>query len=101
MNLVNPGNTAATPASKESAAQVAELKDLVRSELSLDAEVTVLIQQLVCREPGCPPVETIVAVLGTPRRSWKFPVPTSDITPAALRAVLSTYPKGRQHDHDD
>jgi hypothetical protein len=100
MNLVNPGNnTAAAP--RASAAHLADLKDVVRSELELDTETTVLIQQLACAEPGCPPVETVVAVLGTSRRSWKFSTPTTDVTTAALRDVIAKYPRGREHDHDD
>ncbi|MGW0159794.1 hypothetical protein ACWDUN_10775 [Mycobacterium sp. NPDC003323] len=92
MSLVNPGNN--TPAlPKASAQQLAELKQVVRTELDLYAEATVLIQQLACTEPGCPPVETVVAVLGTPRRSWKFTVATTDLTPHALRDMIATYPE--------
>lgn len=99
MSLVNPGNnTASTP--KAPAAHLAGLKDVVRSELELDGETTVLIQQLACTEPGCPPVETVVAVLGTLRRSWKFPTPTTDVTTAALRDLIAKYPRGHEHDHD-
>lgn len=77
------------------------LKDTVRSTLSLDADETVLIQQLACTEPGCPPVETVVAVLGSPRRSWKFATPTAEITPAHLRDTLKNHSKGRDHDDHD
>lgn len=100
MNLVNPGNSA-MPAPKASAAHLTELKDVVRRELALDVETTVLIQQLACAEPGCPPVETVVAVLGEARRSWKFATATTDVTQGALRDALRKYPKGREHDHDD
>ena len=100
MNLVNPGNKT-TSAPKASATHLGSLKDAVRRELGLDAETTVLIQQLACTEPGCPPVETVVAVLGTSRPTWKFSTPTTDVTPAALRDVIAKYPRGREHDHDN
>lgn len=101
MNLVNPGNKVAAAAPKAAAAHLADLKDTVRGELALDADTTVLIQQLACTEPGCPPVETVVAVLGATRRTWKFSTPTTDVTPAGLRGVLREHPKGREHDHDN
>lgn len=100
MNLVNPGYNA-MPARKASAAHLVDLKDVVRRELGLDAETTVLIQQLACAEPGCPPVETVVAVLAATRRSWKFANATTDVTPSDVRDALQKYPKGREHDHDD
>lgn len=101
MNLVNPGNNTTAPVPKASAAHLAGLKDVVRRALELDAETTVLIQQLACTEPGCPPVETVVAVLGATRRSWKLPSPTTDVTPAALRDLMAKYQRGREHDHDN
>ncbi len=53
------GGAAREPGRGRRAAQVA---DLVRLHLGLpDAAVTV--SQLACREPGCPPVETVIAVL--------------------------------------
>ena len=100
MNLVNPGNNT-TSAPKASATHLASLKDAVRGELGLDTETTVLIQQLACTEPGCPPVETVVAVLGTARPTWKFSTPTTDVTLEALRDVIAKYPRGREHDHDN
>ena len=99
MNLVNPGNNVAA-APKASATHIADLKDVVRSELELDAETTVLIQQLACTEPGCPPVETVVAVLGATRRSWKVLSPTIDVAPSDVRDMISKFPKGREHDHN-
>ena len=100
MSLVNPGKNT-PPLPRASAQQLADLKHVVRTELDLYAEATVLIQQLACAEPGCPPVETVIAVLVTPRRSWKFASPATDITPQALRDMIATYPEGREHAHDD
>lgn len=95
--LVNPGGGPRLGPSAPTA-YVSELKDIVRSTLSLGTDQVVLIQQLACCEPGCPPVETVVAVMGSPRRSWKFAVPTVDVTPERLRNTLTNYPGGRDHD---
>ena len=97
MALVNPGGSR-PPDAKASMAHTTELKDVVRSTLALEADEAILIQQLACIEPGCPPTETVVAVLGSPRRSWKFAMPTADVTVPLLRDTLTKHPKGRNHD---
>ena len=42
---------------------VQELKQQTRSLLGLPDDVTVSVSELTCRDPGCPDVETVVAVL--------------------------------------
>ncbi|WP_198290963.1 hypothetical protein [Mycobacterium sp. 155] len=93
--LINLGGAAAFPPSSE---HITRLKDVVRAVAQLEAAAPVLVQQLACAEPGCPPVETVVAVLGPPRRTWKFPKPTIDISAAELRAELLNHPHGDDHD---
>jgi len=39
------------------------VKGWVRAALLLDVDATVLVSELACTEPGCPPVETVIAVL--------------------------------------
>jgi hypothetical protein len=48
------------------------LKEHVCQLLALDADDIVLTRQLACTEPGCPPLETVVAVLptGGAARRW-------------------------------
>ncbi|MBE8477558.1 hypothetical protein IQ210_42100 [Streptomyces sp. 3R004] len=74
--------------------QLRALKDTVRVLLDLDDDTAVMIRQLTCTEPGCPPVETVVAVLpmqGEARR-WTLHRPADEITEDDLRAVLLTDP---------
>lgn len=69
-----------------------ELKEHVRTLLDLDEDTAVVIRQLACTEPGCPPLETVVAVLpmsGPPRR-WTLHQPTDEITGDDLKAALLT-----------
>ena len=47
-----------------SSGQSAKIKDLVRELLACSDEHTILVTELKCTEPGCPPLETVVAVLG-------------------------------------
>ena len=39
------------------------LKNAVRSRFGLEAETRVMLTELQCTEPGCPPVETVIAIL--------------------------------------
>jgi len=98
--LVNPGGaTGSTPTAP--AEHISTLKDVVREMNQLDGGTPVLVQQLACAEPGCPPVETVVAALGPPRRTWKFPKPTADVSPQELRTAMIHHPEGSTHaDHD-
>lgn len=94
--LVNPGG-----APKASAAHLDLLKNLVRSVQRLNADAIVLVQQLACTEPGCPPLETVVAVLGPPQRMWKFPMPANDVSLEQLELTILDHPEGSNHaDHD-
>ncbi|MEE4588157.1 hypothetical protein ACFV27_21065 [Streptomyces antimycoticus] len=43
--------------------QLRELRQSVRRLLGLDDDTGVVIRQLACAEPGCPPLETVIAVL--------------------------------------
>ncbi|MFJ8539660.1 hypothetical protein [Streptomyces sp. NPDC093591] len=76
--------------------QLRELKETVRTLLALDDDTAVMIRRLTCTEPGCPPVETVVAVLpmDSTARRWTLHQPTDQITKADLRAaLLNTQPR--------
>ncbi|MEU2715508.1 hypothetical protein [Streptomyces sp. NPDC007205] len=77
--------------------QLRELKGTVRALLALDDDTAVMIRQLACTEPGCPPLETVVVVLpmeGAARR-WTLHRPADEITEDDLRAALRA---PEQHD---
>lgn len=75
-------------------AHVHGLKDRVRCVLELDGDATVVVQELACRDSGCAPVETVVAVLrsGASPRQWTLPCPVVDIHADQLATVLLTRP---------
>jgi hypothetical protein len=79
-------------------ARVAELKRWVADAFSLDDGVLIMVTELQCTEPGCPPIETVIALMGGPdgRRQFKLHARIAEITPdqVANLAVAS-------HDHDD
>ena len=43
--------------------RVATLKQWVESALALPDSATVMVTELACTEPGCPPLETVIAIL--------------------------------------
>lgn len=71
--------------------QVGLVKDTVRATLGLPEEATVVVQELACAEPGCPPVETVIAVLGVggTNRRWTLHGPISEVTESQVRSLLT------------
>jgi hypothetical protein len=63
-------------------AKILQIQCWVRDRLDLDAEIIVMVSELRCSEPGCPPLETMIAVLDGPgrRRQFKFHKPIADVT---------------------
>jgi hypothetical protein len=55
-----------------------------------------VIRQLACTESGCPPVETVVAVLpmGGEARRWTLHRALEQVTEDDLRTLLATAPEG-------
>ncbi|WP_411129992.1 hypothetical protein [Streptomyces sp. x-19] len=71
-----------------------ELKETVRTLLGLDDDTAVVVRQLTCTEPGCPPLETVIAVLpmDAPARRWTLHHPAEQITDEHLKTTLLAAP---------
>jgi hypothetical protein len=69
---------------------IANLKTQTRRLLQLDEDVAVSVAELVCRDPGCPDTETVVAILvaGTAPRIAKVHKPIPGVTVADLAAAF-------------
>ncbi|MBC7997382.1 MAG: hypothetical protein IAF58_05545 [Leptolyngbya sp.] len=48
-----------------------EIKEWVRKFASVPEDFAILVTELKCTEPGCPPLETIVALLGSENRKYQ------------------------------
>jgi hypothetical protein len=83
------GSAARDPARGRRAGEIAAL---VRNTLRLEEDVAVTVQQLSCHEPGCPPVETVIAVLGAPPRRWTIHRPLAEVDDAAVAGLLARDP---------
>lgn len=72
-------------------AATARLKSAVTDALALTDADTVLVTELACHEPGCPPRETVVAVMrqGRPTETWKFHKAAADLDSGELCAALN------------
>jgi hypothetical protein len=87
-------------------ARIRQIKDQVTKTLELTEESTVLVTELMCREKGCPPVETVIAVLRNSARKLQFKVhkPVLDVTEDDLAELYRNYQELRHHEdgqHDD
>lgn len=78
--------------------RAAEIAELVRVTLGLPDDVAVTVQQLSCAEPGCPPVETVIAVLAAPPRRRTIHRPLAEIDDALVTDRLTHSHPGDAHD---
>lgn len=78
--------------------QVAEVKRWVADAFALDDSVLVMVTELQCTEPGCPPIETVIALMGGPggRRQFKLHARIAEITREQVTDLADS-----AHTHDD
>lgn len=58
----------------EHLAAVRQVKSWTRARFFLDQDVAVMVSQIACGLPGCPPLETVVAFWTAPDRRHQFKV---------------------------
>lgn len=76
-------------------ADTARVKALVVDLVGAE-DITVLVTELECSEPGCPPVETVIALLSAESNvQYKIHKPVADVDLDDVRSVLS----GADPDH--
>ena len=73
------------------AEQADRIKCWVRGTCALSDETTVMVTELECREPGCPPIETVIAVLEGPGRTTQYKIhkAASDVSQADVEALAA------------
>lgn len=74
---------------------VRQIKAWTRERFSLDEDVTVMVAEVACGLPGCPPIETIVTFWTAPQTRHAFKafkpvteVITDDLPPAWMKAAI-------------
>lgn len=78
---------------------IARIKDWVAASFALTEDVTVMVTELRCTEEGCPPIETVIAILDTPGspRQYKVYKPLAEVSAADISAVAEG---NREHHHN-
>ena len=79
---------------RRDAALIRQIKDWVYECLPISAAATVTVMELECREPGCPPLETVVAAMEQEKqtRQWKLHKAMPDITLADVVELAAKKP---------
>ena len=54
--------------------RIAQVKEWVAEVFRLGVDVSVMVTELHCTEPGCPPLETVVAILDPPGQPRQFKI---------------------------
>lgn len=70
--------------------KTSQIKEWVRRWLSLNESTTVIVTELRCTEPGCPPLETVIAVLTAPgsTRQFKLHKSVAEVKAEDIAALL-------------
>lgn len=71
-------------------AEIARVRDACEALLPDDyKDVMVMVTQIECKEPGCPPCETVISLLivGAPRKA-KVYKPVAEVSVEDLRGIL-------------
>ena len=77
---------------RPSPVRIAEIKTNVAAAFNLPDSASILVTELRCTEPGCPPLETVIAILqeGQATIQHKVHKAIQEITPADIRDLAST-----------
>jgi hypothetical protein len=67
------------------------IKDWVRELIAPGDDVTILVSELTCSEPGCPPVETVIAVFRGRDEPTKYTIhrPSAEVTRDDIASLSS------------
>lgn len=65
------------------------IKEWVRGHFKVPDGITILVTELYCDQPGCAPVETIIAILEPGgRRQYKSPRPMKEVSKEDMRHLI-------------
>ena len=69
--------------------RIAAIKQWAAEIFQLSGEVPILVTELRCTEPGCPPLETVIAVMDVPGKPRQFKIHKSiaEITVADVQKL--------------
>lgn len=61
---------------------IARVSDWTRARFSLPDGATVMVAEINCQVPGCPPIETVIAFWSDPETRYRIKIfkPVADVT---------------------
>lgn len=68
--------------------KIQQVKQWIYEVLEINAKISVSLSQLRCTEPGCPPIETVIAILDKPQRQYKIHKPIAELEPIDIQNLL-------------
>jgi hypothetical protein len=76
---------------KAGASGARQIKEWAREVFAIGEEATIMVSELRCSEPGCPPVETVIAILDGPgeARQYKIHQPSAAVTRSDVAALAA------------
>ena len=75
---------------KSNLAALQQIKTWVYDLLKLDPDIAISVSQLQCKEPGCPPIETVINILSQPAQQYKIHKALDDIEQVDLIRLFQT-----------
>jgi hypothetical protein len=80
---------------KRNSQAIQQVKSWVLDVLQLEENTSLMVTELHCSEPGCPPVETVIALLKAshPTYHYKIHKPVADITLNDVATLATIEPK--------
>jgi hypothetical protein len=75
---------------KPNLAALQQIKTWVYDLLKLDPDIGISVSQLQCKEPGCPPIETVITILSQPAQQYKIHKALDDIEQIDLIRLFQT-----------
>ena len=74
---------------KKDTSMQGRIKEWVRSHFEVPEEIPIIVSEIRCDQPGCAPVETIIAILEEAgRRQFKAPRPMKEVIKEDMRHLL-------------
>ncbi|MEO0758679.1 MAG: hypothetical protein AAFY78_17600 [Cyanobacteria bacterium J06648_16] len=75
---------------KPNPAAVQQIKTWVYDLLKLDPDTGISVSQLQCKEPDCPPIETVIVILSEPVQQYKIHKVLDDIERVDVICLFQT-----------
>ncbi len=69
--------------------QLQQIKAWTYDILALSTDIPISISQLQCHEQGCPPIETVIAVMGQPPQTFKIHAAAVDLNYDTVAEALA------------